>query len=200
MKTKEGQFLAMLVAVAVAAIGAEAIHLEGIIGAFLAGLALNRAVQESRAKHELEFLGNTLFIPMFFITIGFLIDPRVFAATLLAHLGLVVAIVGGLIASKLLAALLTRRAFGYSREQGLLMWSLSLPQVAATLAAAMVAFEAKDARGRGLIDEPVLNTMIVLMVVTSVLGPILTEQLGKRLAAGPKAVRPDTHEVAVASA
>jgi Kef-type K+ transport system membrane component KefB len=197
VKTKEGQFLVMLLAVAVAAIGAEAINLEGIIGAFLAGLALNRAAQESRAKHELEFLGNTLFIPMFFITIGFLIDPRVFAATLFAHLGLVVAIVGGLIVSKLLAALLSRRAFEYSRDQGLLMWSLSLPQVAATLAAAMVAFEAKDARGRGLIDEPVFNTVIVLMVVTSVLGPVLTEQFGKRLAPGPKTALPDTNEVAV---
>jgi Kef-type K+ transport system membrane component KefB len=200
VKTKEGQFLVMLLAVAVAAIGAEAIHLEGIIGAFLAGLALNRAAQESRAKHELEFLGSTLFIPMFFITIGFLNDPRIFAATLLAHLGLVVAIVGGLIASKRLAALLTRRAFGYSREQGLLMWSLSLPQFAATLAAAMVAFEAKDAQGRGLIDEPVLNTVIVLMVVTSVLGPVLTEQFGKRLASGPKTVLSDTNEVAVTAA
>jgi Kef-type K+ transport system membrane component KefB len=133
---------------------------------------------------------------MFFITIGFLIDPRVFAATLFAHLGLVVAIVGGLIVSKLLAALLSRRAFGYSRDQGLLMWSLSLPQVAATLAAAMVAFEAKDAQGRGLVDEPVLNTVIVLMVVTSVLGPILTEHFGKRLAPGPKAAFPETDEVA----
>ena len=145
--SKEGQFLVMLLVVAVAAIGAEAIHLEGIIGAFLAGLALNRAVQESPAKHELEFLGNTLFIPMFFITVGFLIDVRVFATTLATHLGLVVGIVGGLIVSKLLAALLARRAFGYSRYQGLVMWSLSLPQVAATLAAALVAYEAKDAAG-----------------------------------------------------
>ena len=121
--------------------------MEGIIGAFLAGLALNRAVQDREAKNELEFLGNTLFIPMFFITVGFLIDIRVFAATIASHLGLVLAIVVGLIVSKLLAALLTRRAFGYSLDQGLLMWSLSLPQVAATLAAALVAFEADDAAG-----------------------------------------------------
>jgi Kef-type K+ transport system membrane component KefB len=200
VRTKEGQFLVMLLVVTIAAIGAEAIHLEGIIGAFLAGLALNRAARESRAKHELEFLGNTLFIPMFFITVGFLIDLRVFAATIVAHLGLVVAIVGGLIVSKLLAALLTRRAFGYSRDQALVMWSLSLPQVAATLAAALVAYEARDAQGRRLIDEPVLNSVIVLMVVTSILGPILTEQFGLRLkAAGPKAALPETTEVVVAS-
>jgi Kef-type K+ transport system membrane component KefB len=185
VKTKEGQFLVMLLVVAVAAVGAEAIHLEGIIGAFLAGLALNRAVQGCQAKHELEFLGNTLFIPMFFITVGFLIDVNVFAGTIVAHAGLVVSIVGGLIVSKLLAALLARRAFGYSRTQGLVMWSLSLPQVAATLAAALVAYEARDPSGRRLIDEPVLNSVIVLMVVTSILGPVLTEQFGKRLKTAP---------------
>jgi Kef-type K+ transport system membrane component KefB len=58
---KEGQLLAMLLIVAIAAIGAEAIHLEGIIGAFLAGLAVNRAIQHTQAKDELEMLGNTLF-------------------------------------------------------------------------------------------------------------------------------------------
>lgn len=190
VKTKEGQFLVMLLVVVLASVGAEAIHLEGIIGAFLAGLALNRAVQGYQAKHELEFLGNTLFIPMFFITVGFLIDLRVFAATLATHLGLVTAIVGGLIGSKLLAALWARRRFGYSRCQGLVMWSLSLPQVAATLAAALVAYEARNAAGRRLIDEPVLNSVIVLMVVTSVLGPVLTEQFGKRLLPAPKPVEP----------
>src|SRR5262249_52979836 len=68
--SKEGQLLVMLLIVVIAAIGAEAIHLESIIGAFLAGLAVNNAVQHSRAKEELEFLGNTLFIPAFFVTIG----------------------------------------------------------------------------------------------------------------------------------
>ena len=197
--SKEGQFLVMLLVVAIAAIGAEAIHLEGIIGAFLAGLALNRAVQDSRAKQELEFLGNTLFIPMFFITVGFLIDVRVFATTLTTHLGLVVGIVGGLIVSKLLAALLARREFRYSQYQGLVMWSLSLPQVAATLAAALVAYEALDAKGRRLIDESALNSVIVLMVVTSILGPILTEQFGKRLRAAGQTCSPSSSEVALAS-
>ena len=62
------------------------------------------------------------------------------------------------------------------------MWSLSMPQVAATLAAALVAFQAKNASGQRLIDEPLLNSIIVLMVVTSLLGPVLTELFGRRLA------------------
>jgi Kef-type K+ transport system membrane component KefB len=199
VKSKEGQFLLMLLVVTIAAIGAEAINLEGIIGAFLAGLALNRAVQGSHASQELEFLANTLFIPMFFITVGFLIDVRVFAKTAIDHSGLVIAIVGGLIASKLLAALLIRQAFGYTWNQGLVMWSLSLPQVAATLAAALVAFEARNADGRRLIDEPVLNSVIVLMVVTSILGPILTDVFGRRLVADQEKASISTVDLADAS-
>ena len=181
--SKEGQFLVMLLAVAVAGIGAEIINLEGIIGAFLAGLALNRAVHDSPAKEELEFLGNTLFIPVFFVTVGFLINPRVFVESSIDHFGLVSSIVLGLIVTKLLAALVAKQMFRYSRDEGLIMWSLSLPQVAATLATALVAYNAKNASGQRLIDDAVLNSVIVLMVVTSVLGPILTELFGRRLIA-----------------
>jgi len=180
--TKENEFFLILLVMVVAAEGAELIHLEAIIGAFLAGLAVNRSIQRSEAKEELEFLGNTLFVPAFFLTIGFLIDPRIFANTVLSHFGLCVAIVGGLIAAKMLAALAAQRLFGYSTTEGLLMGALSLPQVAATLAAALVAFETKNAEGVRLIDEPVINTVIVLMVVTSVLGPVLTERFGRRRA------------------
>ena len=181
--SKEGQFLVMLLAVTVAAIGAELIHLEGIIGAFLAGLAVNRAVQHSKAKEDLEFLGNSLFIPMFFITVGFLINLKVFLATLVSHAALVAAIVGGLILSKWLAAFVVRKPLRYTSDEGNMMWSLSLPQVAATLAAALTAYQAKNAAGQRLLDEPVLNSVIVLMVATSVLGPVLTEVYGKRMAA-----------------
>jgi Kef-type K+ transport system membrane component KefB len=194
---KDAQLLVMLLLVVVAAIGAEVINLEGIIGAFLAGLALNRAVQQTEAKEELEFLGNLLFIPMFFLTVGFLIDVRVFLETIVSNFGLVAAIVGGLLVGKLLAAVVAQRTFGYSRDQGLIMWSLSLPQVAATLAAALVAYECKDPDGRRLIGAPVLNTVIVLMVVTSLLGPVLTEQIGRRLVASDAAnAKSDSQPVA----
>lgn len=179
--SKEGQFALMLLLVSVAAVAAEVIHLEGIIGAFLAGLAINTATRDSEAKHELDFIGNHLFIPVFFLTIGFLIDLRTFADTLVTHSWLVSGIVCGLIGSKYLAAEVARRLYGYSRLEGLTMWSLSLPQVAATLAAALVAYNTVNAAGERLIGEPVLNSVIVLLVVTSILGPVLTERFAKRL-------------------
>jgi Kef-type K+ transport system membrane component KefB len=114
------------------------------------------------------------------VTIGFLIDVQVFLQTLVTRTWLVVGIVGGLIVSKYLAAYLTQRLFAYSSTQGRLIWSLSLPQVAATLATAIVAYQTKNAAGVRLIDEPVINTVLVLVVVTSVLGPVLTERFGRR--------------------
>ena len=81
-----------------------------------------------------------------------------------------------------LAALGAQRLIGYTKTEGLLMWSLSLPQVAATLAAALVAYQAKNAAGVRLIDEPVINTVVVLLVATSILGPMLTERFGRELA------------------
>jgi hypothetical protein len=91
-----------------------------------------------------------------------------------------VAIVGGLILSKYLAAHLTQRLFGYSHSQGHLIWSLSLPQVAATLATAIVAYKTKNPAGVRLIDEPMINAVLVLVVVTSLLGPVLTEHFGRQ--------------------
>jgi Kef-type K+ transport system membrane component KefB len=189
---KDGQLLAMLLIVVIAAIGAEAIHLEGIIGAFLAGLAVNRAVEHSAAKAELEFLGNTLFIPAFFVTIGFLIDVRVFGATLASNLALVCAIVATPILAKWIAGVATQKCLGYTRDEGLIMWALALPQVAATLAVALTAYQAKDPAGNGLIDEPIMNSVLVLVVVSSVLGPVLTEVFGKRLATAKEKAAPPT--------
>jgi Kef-type K+ transport system membrane component KefB len=192
--SKDKQVVLILLMIALAGFGAETINLEPIIGAFLAGLAINRVLSHGEAKKELEFLGNTLFIPMFFLTIGFLIDVKVFVQTLGERTGLVAGIVGGLIVSKYLAAQLTQRLFGYTRIQGYLIWSLSLPQVAATLATAIVAYETKNSAGVRLIDEPMINTVLVLVVVTSLLGPVLTEHFGRqRLAEQEAAGRPGAH-------
>src|SRR6516165_11963671 len=107
--SNERQVTLMFLILALAGFGADAINLEPIIGAFLAGLSINRALRHGEAKEQLEFVGNTLFIPMFFVSIGFLIDVRVFAQTLVARLGLVAGIVGGLVGAKFLAARLAQR-------------------------------------------------------------------------------------------
>ena len=181
----DGAYFAVMVGIlAVAAVLAQAIQLPGIVGAFLSGLALNSATQEKKAKEEVRFFGNSLFIPMFFITTGFLIDPRALADSLRHDFPLVAAIIGALLIGKFVAAEIAGRRFGYSRDERLTIWSLTLPQVAATLAAALVAFSTYDANHQRLIDSRMLNVVLALMLFTSILGPVLTERFATRLAPG----------------
>lgn len=178
---ENAQFVFTFLAVILAAAGAHFIHLEDIVGAFLAGIGVNRVLAHRPVQEKVVSLGESLFIPIFFITIGLRLDLPVFASTLLTSLPFVVAILGALLIGKLGGALSARLLFRYDWSTTLTLWALSLPQVAATLAAAMAAFEAVNDLGDRLITESVLNGVIVLMVVTSVLGPVLTELFGKQL-------------------
>jgi Kef-type K+ transport system membrane component KefB len=168
-------FVLVFALIAVAALLAEGINLPGIVGAFLVGLAVNTAVRDKPAKAKLEFFGNSFFIPIFFVVTGFLIDPRVFVQSVGHNFLLVSGIIAALVAGKWLAAEIAGRAFAYSAIARQTMWSLSLPQVAATLAAAIVAFNTVSPAGTRLIDRPMLDTVLVLMVTTSILGPVLTQ-------------------------
>jgi len=139
-------------------------------------------VKEKAARKDLEFIGNALFIPAFFITTGFLIDPRALASSIATDLPLVLSIIGALVVGKFVAAEIAGRMYDYSRDERLTIWSLTLPQVAATLAATLVAYKTLDRAGIRLLDERVLNVVLVLMLATSILGPVLTERFAPRLA------------------
>ena len=169
-------FVAVLLALFVAALGAGLAGVEKIVGAFLAGLAVNAVLPEGRVKEQVVFVGATLFIPVFFIDLGLLLDVPVFASTILGS-AFALALIATLISSKGLASWWAGRLYGYNDAQVLTLWSLSLPQVAATLAATFVGF-----RG-GLLDERMLNSVLAMMVVTASLGPWLTGVAMPRLAA-----------------
>jgi Kef-type K+ transport system membrane component KefB len=174
-------FALMLLVMAVAAALAAVINLPGIVGAFLAGLAVNAAVQDQPAKEKLKFFGESLFIPIFFVVTGFLIDPRDFYRSVTDNIALAGSVVLALLAGKWIAAQIAGRAFGYSPIARMTMWSLTLPQVAATLAATLVAYDTFDPTGQRLIDERLLNVVLVLMLTTSILGPVLTEHFTPRM-------------------
>lgn len=174
---QSSQFLFILMAVFIAAAGAELIHIEQIVGAFLAGLAVNNVLNHSPVEEKVVFVGSTLFIPFFFIQMGLLIRLQGMGQALSTDLLLTLAIVVGLIGSKFAAALLTKLRYRYSWLEMLAMWSLSLPQVAATLAATLVGVEA------GVLPPAMFNVIIILMLATSVSGPILTDRTGRKLRA-----------------
>ena len=176
------QFSFVMLAVVVAAIGAKLIELEDIVGAFLCGIAVNQVLEHGPGREKLEFLGKTFFVPIFFLVVGLGLDLEMFAKSLSTNLSFVLAIVAALIVGKLVAAVVTQLTARYTWNEGLGMWSLSLPQLAATLAAALTAFQTHNAAGERLIDETVLSAVIVLMVVTATLGPILTQRFAQRIA------------------
>jgi Kef-type K+ transport system membrane component KefB len=169
-------FVLLLGIMAVAGILADFINLPDIVGAFLAGLAVNAAVRDHPARTKLEFFGKSLFIPSFFVVTGFLIDPVAFAQSVVDNFPLVAGIIATLLLGKGIAAAVVGRAFGYTPAARLTIWALTLPQVAATLAATLVAYHTVNAAGERMIDIRMLNAVLVLMVATSILGPVLTER------------------------
>ncbi|MDZ8025141.1 MAG: cation:proton antiporter [Nostoc sp. DedQUE01] len=164
------KFLFVLLSVFLAAVGAQLIEVDKIVGAFLVGLAVNEAVGEGPVKEKVVFIGSVLFIPIFFVDIGLAIDLPAFLNNLNA-LKLTLLFIVGLIASKLIAALLTKLVYRYNWQQILTMWSLSIPQVSTTLAATLVGYRA------GLLSSEILHSIIILMLVTSTLGPFLTSRI-----------------------
>jgi Kef-type K+ transport system membrane component KefB len=181
---EDAYFVLMLGIMAIAGVLADAIQLPGIVGAFLAGLAINASAQNAPASVKLEFLAKSLFIPIFFVVTGFLINPITFVLGIFDNFLLVASIIGALLVGKWIAAWGVGRAFGYNRNEQLTIWSLTLPQVAATLAATLVAHETLGAAGQRLLDDRMLNVVLVLVFATSVLGPVLTERFASRLTTG----------------
>ena len=160
-------FLAVLLTLFVASLGAELAGVEKIVGAFLAGLAVNSVLPEGKVKEQVIFVGGALFIPIFFIHLGLLLDLGSLADSI-SNIEFTALMLTGALGCKALAAVIAGRWFRYSRNQMLLMWSLAMPKVAATLATAFIGFQA------GLLDNTVLNAVLAVMVVTATLGPTLT--------------------------
>lgn len=172
---KNAHFIFVLLVVFLTAFIAEIAGLEPIIGAFAAGLTLNRLIPHtSSLMNRIEFVGNSLFIPFFLISVGMLIDFRVLTngpqALIVAFTLTVVALLG-----KWLAAQLSGRIFKYSKEQRSLIFGLSSAHAAATLAVILVGYNL------GIINDHVLNGTIVLILITCVVASFITEKAGKEI-------------------
>ncbi len=159
----------------------ELVGMEGILGAFVTGLALNRLIPRSSPlmKH-IEFVGNALFIPYFLIGVGMIIDLKVLwdggNALMVAGVMIIIALFG-----KWLASLVTQKVYGMSGEERRLMFGLSNAQAAATLAAVLVGYNIILEDGSRLLNDDVLNGTIVLILVTCVVSSIITETSSRKI-------------------
>jgi Kef-type K+ transport system membrane component KefB len=168
--------LFVFVVLLVLASAAEFIGTEAILGAFLAGVCLNRPLRKRESLHDhVDFVGRMLFIPFFFVETGMRLELEVFTERLdvwpLAGL-LLAAVVFG----KLGAVWITGRAFDYGWPERGVMLGLSIPQAAATLAVTLTA------RRTGLLGEEVVDAVIIVIFATCIAGPLLARAAGRRLA------------------
>lgn len=173
---KHAHYIFVLSVVFFAAFLAEVAGVEPIIGAFVAGLALNPLIPHSSAlMNRIEFIGNSLFIPFFLISVGMLVDVSVIlsgpTALIVAGTLSVVAVFG-----KWIAAFFTQIVFKYTRTERQLIFGLSSAHAAATLAVILVGFKAK------ILDENILNGTIILILITCIVASFATEKAAKKIA------------------
>jgi Kef-type K+ transport system membrane component KefB len=155
---------------------AEYIGIEAIVGAFFAGLAFNRLLSnKGPLKNRIEFFGDAFFIPLFLIYVGMLVDFKVLLSNVDVWI-VMAAMVATVVATKWLAAFLSGKILRFTSDQVWVIFGLTNTQAAATLAAVFVGLQL------GIFGSEVLNGAIMMILVTCIIGPIVVEKYGLRLA------------------
>ncbi len=175
--TGDADFVFLLVMLFASAVLSELVGLAPIIGAFLAGLTLNRLVPDnSPLMSRVQFVGDALFIPFFLLSVGMLVDFRVLFGSLELW-GLALTFAALVLFGKMLAAKIAQWAFGYRSSEGWTMYGLTVPQAAATLAVTLIGFDQLQ-----LFDEVAVNAVVLLILITCLIGPVVVERYGRQIA------------------
>lgn len=183
---KISQYIFVLVMIYFAALLAEIAGIEAIIGAFMAGLALNKLIpRTSSLMNRVEFVGNAIFIPFFLISVGMLIDFKVFFKdfeTIKVALLMISISIGG----KYLASIATQKTFSYTKPEGGIIFGLSSASAAATLATVTVGYNiilGENDLGEPirLLDESVLNGSILLILISCTISSFVTQKNAEKL-------------------
>ncbi len=184
---KVSHFIFVMVMIYLAALFAELAGIEAIIGAFLAGLALNKLIPHtSGLMNRIDFVGNAIFIPFFLISVGMIIDFNAFIKDFeTIKVALIMTILG--IGTKYLAAMATKKTFRLTDDEGNLMFGLSSASAAATLAAVMVGYnviigETENGEPIRLLNESVLNGSILLILVSCTVSSFVSQKSAKNIA------------------
>lgn len=157
------------------------IGLEPVIGAFLAGLILNRMIPEkSTLMNRIQFVGGSFFIPFFLISVGMIIDLSHFFSDY-STLEVSATMIAIAVSTKYIAAYLYGLITRIKKSEINLIFSMTVNQAAATLAAVMVAYRV------GLFGESILTGTIMMIVATCFLGSLLTQKFAKQVVLEEKA-------------
>lgn len=183
------QYIFVLAMVFLGAFLAELAGLESIIGAFMAGLALNKLIPHtSPLMNRIEFAGNSLFIPFFLISVGMLVNLKVlFQGTEAIYTASIMITVG--LFAKWIAAYITQKILKYNKVERNIIFGLSSAQAAATLAVVLVGYKL------GLLNENVLNGTILMILVTCLVSSFVTEKSAKEIAILEEEKEPDLEDI-----
>ncbi len=184
------QYIFVLALVFLAGFLSHLAGIEPVIGAFLAGLALNRMIPHNSAlMNRIEFVGNAIFIPFFLISVGMLVNLSILftgtAALIIASVMIVVAT-----SSKWIAAWLTQKIFRFSAIERNLIFGLTNARAAAALASVIIGFEL------GLLSENILNGTIIMILVTCLISTLIVEQAGRKQAIVELDSTPELQDIA----
>src|SRR5919108_479577 len=178
------EFQFVVVVLFVAALGAELIGVHEVVGAFLAGLAINATLPRySPVTGHVLFIGESFFIPIFLLYSGMITDPLSFLEnrqTFLVALG--VTLVAYL--SKLIASWITARIFKYTRNEFWTAFGLSHAQAAVTIPTLIIGLET------GLFDLTLFNAAILMILLTSITSPLVVQRFAPNLQADVEDEKP----------
>ncbi|HNQ36819.1 MAG TPA: cation:proton antiporter [Prolixibacteraceae bacterium] len=184
-----GQYIFVLGMVFLGSFLSQLAGIEPIVGAFLVGMSLNKLIPAtSPLMNRIEFVGNALFIPIFLIGVGMLIDLRSF---LTDRNTIVVALVMTVVATaaKWIAAWMAQKTFKYSATERGLMFGLTNSQAASTLAAVLVGYNvilgtAADGTPIRLLNDAVLNGTVIMILITCTIASFVTQKSAQQTVLG----------------
>ncbi|PKD42427.1 cation:proton antiporter [Rhodohalobacter barkolensis] len=154
---------------------AELAGLAPIIGAFMAGLLLNRLVPATGTlMSRVQFVGNALFIPFFLISVGMLVDVSVLGSLDVWVKAIVFSLL--VFAGKGIASLGITKLFNFTKEEGFVIYGLTTPQSAATLAVTLIGYDL------GFFNSTAVNAVVIMILITCLIGPWLVEKYGRAVA------------------
>ena len=176
------QFTFVLVLLILSAALSELAGLEGLFGAFLAGLVLNRYIPRvSPLMNRIEFVGNALFIPYFLISVGMLVNLR----SLFDHreaLFVVLVLVVTATLTKWLGAWATQLALRMRASERRMLFGLSNAHAAGALAIIMVGTQIEVSPGMPLIGDDIINGVVLVILVSCIISSLVTERASREIA------------------
>lgn len=184
------QYIFVLALVFLAGFLSHLAGIEPIIGAFLAGLSLNRMIpHNSSLMNRIEFVGNAIFIPFFLISVGMLVNLSIVfkGTTALAIAGIMIIVATS---GKWIAAWVTQKIFRFSKLERNIIFGLTNARAAAALASVIIGFNL------GLLSENILNGTVIMILITCLISTLVVEKAGREQAIIENSSIPELHDIA----